>query len=77
MTYDKSDLRSQLQAAPKSSGVNVAPQYFEFGSMAVSDATTGDGRSYLARSQNAVANYIDAADRRAASPRHGCACACS
>jgi hypothetical protein len=64
MPYDQNDPRATLGGtatathAPGGSGVNVAPQYFEFARMD-SDRTAHGSRTWWTRSQAAVMAYTD------------------
>lgn len=64
MAYDPTDLRSQLTSdsagPPRSTGSNVAPQYFEFGKLAPSEITDKGSSQWWARSQTCVVNYVAA-----------------
>ncbi len=65
MSYTTSDPRSTMAStAPTARTVsvpNVAPQYFEFGTLEPSEIEAGGGRSWWTRSQAIVACYSEAA----------------
>jgi hypothetical protein len=61
MAYDADDPRSQLATAPRAAhqgtGVNVAPQYFEFDRMEPTETTAAGTRTWLTRSQAVVTAF--------------------
>ena len=63
MGYDRTDPRSSLTPAgsARAVGANVAPQYFEFGTMPAADVAETGTRTWWIRSQSTVVAYSEAA----------------